>query len=265
MIRTKSGWVIASGLITILSVVIIAHVQEYWSAKPFNQWSKAEAEQLLNDSPWARKQQVLIRYAERSTSVAGGTNPAEAQGGFMRSEGNTAALGGARAPVDFTFMLRLRSALPVREALVRLKQIDAHYDEMAANDRSAFDAKMKGLLECPGCANNYVLTLSSKSKESPGADAVYTLFAAAKLADIKRYIMIANDGGERRELIHFVPPRVPGDEATFFFARLDDKGQPLLTRDSKQLLFNLTNNDVNIVANFKIDVSRLIISGEVSF
>jgi hypothetical protein len=260
----KSEFVIAGVLITIISVVILARAQD-WSAKPFTQWSKAEAEQLLNDSPWARKQQILIRYAERSTSVAGGTNPAVAQGGLLRSEGNTAAMAGARAPVDFIFTLRLRSALPVREALVRLKQIEAHYNEMPAADRAAFDVRMKGLLDCPGCANNYVLTLSSKSNENPGADAVYTLFAAAKLADIKRYVTIANDRGEKRELIHFVPPRVPGDEATFFFARLNEKGQPLLTRNSKQLLFNLTNNDINMVANFKIDVSTLLVNGEVSF
>lgn len=261
----KSGLVIAGGLVTILSVVVFARVQEYWSAKPFDQWSKPEAERLLNDSPWARKQQVLIRYAERSTSVAGGTNPAEAQGGLLRSQGNTALVAGARAPVDFVFTLRLRSALPVREALVRLKQIEAHYDQMPAQDRSVFDGKMKGLLDCPGCVNNYVLTLSSTSKENPGADAVYTTFAAAKLADIKRYITIANDRGEKRELIHFMPPRVPGDEATFFFSRLDDKEQPLLTRNSKQLLFNLTNNDVNMVANFKIDVATLLLNGEVAF
>jgi hypothetical protein len=262
--RTKIRWAIAGGLLVVMSCVAFATAQD-WSAKPFNQWSKAEVDELLNDSPWARKQEVLIRYGERQTTVAGGTNPAQANGGFMRSEGNTAALGGARAAVDFTFTLRLRSALPVREALVRLKQLEAHYDQMSPKERATFDAKMKGLLECPGCVNNYVLTLSSKSKENPGADAVYTVFAAAKLADIKRYITIGNDRGERRELVYFVAPRVPGDEATFFFPRLDEKGAPLLTASSKELIFNITNNEVNMITNFKIDVSKLVINGHVEF
>jgi hypothetical protein len=207
----------------------------------------------------------MIKHQDRLTSIAGGPNSSLGNGGLMRSESNTAGLGGARAPVDFTFTLRLRSSLPIREALVRLKQIDAKYDQMSEKDRAAFDAKSKGLLDCPACTDNYVLALSSRSKEEPGADAVYTLFAAAKIDDIKRYITIANEHGEQRALVHFVPPRVPGDEATFFFPRLDQKGAPLFSPNSRELLFNITNNEVNMITNFKVDLSKLVINGKLEF
>ena len=55
--------------------------------------------------------------------------------------------------------VRLRSALPIRQALLRLKQIEAKYDNMSENDRADFDARMKGLIDCPACGENYIITL----------------------------------------------------------------------------------------------------------
>jgi hypothetical protein len=159
----------------------------------------------------------------------------------------------------------LRSGLPVRQALVRLKQMAAKYNQMDPKQRASFDASTKGLLECPACDSNYVVSLTSKSRNSPGADAVYSVFKGAQLEDIKRYIYIADEQGHRRELIHFVPPKAPGDEAIFFFPRLDEKGNPLFTVNSKEIVVNLTYNEVNMFTNFRIDISRLIDNGRVLF
>lgn len=208
---------------------------EGWAAKPFQSWTKAEAQQVLNDSPWARTQEVR------------------------------GAVGGANAPIDNKFTLRLRSALPIRQALVRLKQIEARYDQMDEKARAAFDEKTKGLLECPACADNYVVTLSSRSENSPGTDWVHISLAKASEAELKQYVYIANERGEQRRLIHFDPPRVAGEPATFFFPRLDEKGQPLLTGDNRKLLFRLSSQNTFMTTNFDFEVSKLMIDGSVGF
>jgi hypothetical protein len=225
----------------------------------YTKWSKSEAEKVLNDSPWVSVQEVRIRKAAQSQRVAGAP-PSQ-----LKDETNSVASSGSDIPIDFIFMLRLRSARPIREALVRLKQLDAKYDSMDEKQKAAFDAGVKGLLECPACANNYVLTLSSKSKNSPGADAVFSTFKGARIEDVKRYIYIANERGERRELVHMVPPRAPGEEAIFFFPRFDDKGNLLFTPDSKEVIVNLTNNEVNISTNFHMDISKLVENGQILF
>jgi len=174
-------------------------------------------------------------------------------------------MGGAEAPVDFVFTLRLRSAVIVRRALVRLKQLEADYNRMSKVERDAFDAKLKGLLECPACEQNYVVTLSSKSKQRPGADAIFTAFKGGRLADLQRYVFIANGRGERRDLIHFVPPKAPGDDAIFYFPRFNEKGEALLTPADSELITNFTNNDINMNINFKIAVSKLLVNGQIDF
>ena len=263
----SSRYLVASALLAAaVSLAGAARARQGVTDKPFEQWSRAEAEQVLSASPWAVRQTVKIRYAGESRRVAGegsnptgvvvfGSDPILVQPGI--------GLGGAEAPVDFVFTLRLRSAPPVRKALARLAQLDA--EKLKGKERAALEARVKGLAECPACADNYVLTLGSKSAQVPGADAVYTIYKGARFDDIKRYIFIANERGERRPLVHFVPPRAPGDEATFFFPRLDERGAPLLTPESRTLIFNVTNNEVNVVTNFRVDVSTLVKNGVVEF
>jgi hypothetical protein len=231
--------------------------------KPVERWTKEEARIILNNSPWVITQEVRIRYAGESRPVAGGPSPTT--GTSNRSEQNSISSAGAEAPVDFQFMVRLRSALPIRQALMRIRQLEAKSEKMSDKERADFDAKTKGLLECPPCVDNYVLTLSSKSAQNPGADAVYAVFKGARLEDLKRYIYIANEQGERRPLIHFVSPKVPGEEAIFFFPRFDDKNVPLLTSENKELLFSLTSNEINIITSFRVSVSKLVRNGKVEF
>jgi hypothetical protein len=250
-------------VVVFLTLATIVYPQQ--AQKPFQQWSRKEAEGILENSPWALTQEVRIKYASLTRRIAGGTVPSETNGALTDTTSNTAQMGGAEAPVDFQFTLRLRSAAVVRQALVRLKQLDARYDQMSEKDRAEFDAKFKGLLDCPASEQNYVLTLSSKSKQNPGADAVYTAFKGGRLADLQRYVLIANGRGGRRSLVHFVPPKAPGDEAVFYFQRFNDQGEVLLGPSDTELITTFTNNDVNMNTNFRVDVTKLIVNGKVDF
>ncbi|HEY6245338.1 MAG TPA: hypothetical protein VIX17_15415 [Pyrinomonadaceae bacterium] len=234
--------------------------QQSLPKQPYQQWSKEAAEKVLNDSPWAKRQELRLKFDKESQKAAGSYSGVSAATAAQAQTEVTSDI-----PIDFVFTLRLRSALPVRQALVRLRNLETDIEKMNKQQLEAFDKQTSGLLACPACEQNYVLTLSSKSKTNPGADAVFTLFKGARLADLQRYIFIANERGERRSLIHFVPPKVPGDEATFFFPRLNDQGAPLLSAGNKQLIVNLSDNRPTSVGNFQIDVSTLLMNGKIEF
>jgi len=225
--------------------------------RPFHQWTKTEALGVLNESPWAVTQEARIDLGKEVRKIAGAP---VVDGAYL-----TAELGGANIAVDYRVTLRLRSALPIRKAIVRLKQIEAKYDQMSEKDREVFDAKTKGLLDCPGCTQNYVITISCKSTNYPGTDCLYDGLRGATLPVIKPYIHILNDRGEQREPIHFVPPKAPNEESIFFFQRVDDEDRPLLTASSKKLIFRFSDNNAKAITNFEIDVSKLILDGKVEF
>ncbi|HEX8162718.1 MAG TPA: hypothetical protein VF538_12675 [Pyrinomonadaceae bacterium] len=203
--------------------------KDEWQGKPYQQWTKKEAQQVLDDSPWAQ------------TQVRSGP-----------------MIDGSRTP-DKIYTLRLRSALPVRQALLRMRQLNGKYDEMSDKKKAEFDEKSKALVECPACADNYVLSLFSP------AQAEVTRLTLEK---VKLYVRLMDERGRQRELVHFVPAKAPGDEIVFFFSKFDEKGEPLLTPASKSLVFTIDTSVLSmdtVIRRFEFDVSKMIRNGQVAF
>jgi hypothetical protein len=226
--------------------------------KPFGQWSKAEVTKILTDSAWAKTQAIRIQRRGQVRSIAGQTESETMSG---RGE-----LSSAEDPLDYRFTLRLHSALPIRQALVRQEQLKWNYDRRSAAEQKAFDQQARQvLLDCPVCAENYVLSVGFSSTNSSGNDLIYKWFGAATVPSIKGYVYLANERGGRRDLLDFIPPKAPGDDVYFVFPRLDEKGEPLFTATDKKLIFRMSDSSANAVTNFSLDLSRLIVGGEVRF
>jgi hypothetical protein len=82
--------------------LITGTVHAQLNDRPYQQWTAKEAEALLFDSPWAQTRSGLV--------AAGRWDP-------LTEAANTAVT------------LSLRSALPVRQALARLRQLKNRYDK----------------------------------------------------------------------------------------------------------------------------------------
>jgi hypothetical protein len=232
------------GIAIVFLVAQLVYAQDGWKSKPYRQWTKKDVIKLGSDSPWAQ-----VRHAD--ATVGDSLDPS----GYMRA-----------------VTIQLRSALHIRQALVRVKQLEAKYDAMNDKQRAEFDAKTQEMLECPVCADKYIVALGPPVSTGPGANAINAL-RSATLGLLKGLVHISNERGERRELIHFNAPKFVGDEALFFFPRFDEKGRPLLTPENKTLIFffdshqgiNTGYGPVTIPKRFEFNVSRLIVDGQVEF
>jgi hypothetical protein len=245
---------------TLLMLLVVgsAVAQKGLPDKPFQQWSKVEVEKVLTDSLWARTQSIRVQRRSQVKSIAGQTE--------SETSSRKGDLTSAEDPLDYRFTLRLHSALPIRQALVRQQQLKWNYDQRSAAQKKAFDEQAKQLiLDCPVCADNYIVSVGFSSNNSSGNDLIYKWFGAATVPSIKGYIYLANERGERRELLDFIPPKAPGDDVYFIFPRLDEKGQPLFTVSDKKLLFRMSDSSANSVTNFSLDISKLIVNGKVEF
>jgi hypothetical protein len=207
---------------------------QIWEKKPYQEWSKGDVEKLLSDSPWA------IQHTQRLSK-------------------------GGDAGQDATVTVRLRSALPIRQAVVRQMQIQAKYEKMGAADRAVFDAKTKPILDCPSCADSYAVVLSGRSERNTSYDPVYGRFRDANTDQLKTYVYLENDRGERRAVVHFIPPPALGGDAIFFFARRDTSGKPLLTAEDKKLTLRFGEATITSLFTFEFDVHKMLLNGEVAF
>jgi len=108
--------------------VLTVHATEFWADKEWKQWSKAESAGMLVESPWSHVWRDRTP-AVLEASTSNGTSPTP-----------------VNVPDLVVYDVQLRSALPIREAIVRELQFDQKYDKMKEEDRKAFDAQAGQIL-----------------------------------------------------------------------------------------------------------------------
>jgi hypothetical protein len=228
--------------------------------KPYQKWTKEEASKTLSSSPWTQQYRLS------------GDLPEAAEQQLRRdqssvSERVTPAYNLDTAPLQ----IRLHSALPVRQALVRLRQIQNEYDKMSDDQKKKFDDSTSILLNCAICADYYVVTMMKLKTASK--DVADGLFQQMKVEDFKGKVWLANDKGERRELAQFTPAKGAGDMSIFFFKRTDDSGKALITHENKEfkVVFDKSLRDGHILhipilpPSLEFNVSKITIDGKIEF
>ena len=232
MNKTRPFMLLAS-VLAVLSAGIPTYGQRVWDKKPYHQWSFYEVMEVLNDSP-------LGKLAKDNYS-------------------------------PYLVIIRLQSALPIRQALVRQEQIRLNYDKLTVADKAKFDLEVKEFLECTPCARYYIVTYRIISEDLK----VRRLLKDFSLKELQPYVFLTNDEGERRNLVHFMPPGSRNgkallfESAVFFFERLDEKGKPLLTTDSKKFYFQIDQKAHKLksipIKKLTFEVSKLTHNGEIIF
>lgn len=115
MKRQLAGWALAAAL-----WAAPASAQEFWEKKPWTEWNKDQCLKVLRDSPWGKTFTISTVKQDRFGQPTKGESRQSEQ--------------------RIHYYAQLRSALPVRQAVVRLAQITGKYEKMSASDRKAFDA-----------------------------------------------------------------------------------------------------------------------------
>jgi hypothetical protein len=127
-------------VLMVISILVLAVVgvraNDFWNGKDWKQWSKDECASMLNESPWAH----TWRIGDGSDEMA--------------------------------YLIQIRSALPIREAIVRQLQIDQKYDKLNETQRVSFDSQASQIL-----SRNYEDSIL-----------VHVDFSKADAADIHAYV-----------------------------------------------------------------------------
>lgn len=255
-----------SFLVTVFLTLLIAPAafgQKYMQ-KPFEEWSKEDAGRVLTDSPWATQYQSeegLI--AAQSLQQARDANDNN-RGTYRGNQG--------RVDPPVPIFIRLHSALPVRQATVRLRQIAANYDKMNPEERAKFDESTAKYLQCAVCTDYYVVTFLKFPHSSSGV--TEGLFQSLKVTDIKGKVWLMNDRDEKLELMEFTPPKGSSDPAVLFFKRTNEKGEPFFSPTDKQVRLMFANEFRDNTSNpygrlvprmTEFKVSKMVVDGKLLF
>ena len=107
----------ALACIAVCLAVSAASAAEFWETKPFLEWSDHDAERMLTDSPWTSI--ISLPLPNR------GPVPTDDGGGRGGGRGGGGEQGFGPGPVRVRVTISWRSALPMKQAMVR-QQVGQH-------------------------------------------------------------------------------------------------------------------------------------------
>lgn len=226
-----------------------SYAQKPWG-KDWKTLNKKEALKIINDSPWAKNyNNIDVSYSFTDIN----------RGAF--------GAGGQLGPAP-PIVVRFYSSLKLRQALLRLRQIGDNYDEMDGNRKNEYDEKTKGMLECDNCKNYYVIIVHQPIDDSFQKSLISYGFRDDKLTDLQGKIYLEDDKKQKRQLEQFSVPKTDTDPAIFYFPINDDKGQPLITKDTKKFSFKIKRgmfHGKKYMQDVDFDVSKMLVEGKLDF
>ena len=238
-------------VLAILILASTATAQNFVPKKPYTEWTLDEAAQLLQESPWTEAS-VQFAYGSRT-----GVVPDRPPG------------------TQFYVELRLYSALPIRQAIVRRMQLTIPYAKLTATQRASFDAEVDGLLKCPQCAEYYIVTITSASQShfsfatrgDPHTLDTVEVMKRLPEDELLQHVSLSTDKGERRNAARVVFTK--RHEAVLLFRRKGENGNTLITPANKKFSLEfddyLSKKTEGSLKKFTFNVKDIVRDGEVLF
>ena len=185
--------------------------------KPWTEWTKKDAEKVLNASPWAQTQ------IETDTSEMFFSTTEEGVGQSRSTEGAT------NQATSVKYFVRFFSARPVRQALARTL--------LLANKDAAPELaeRLKAFAEVPA-SDSIIVTVNFESRDKRFHNVAMQAFNAAETSVLKNDTYLERKDGKRVFLLEYVKPGKDGFGARFIVPRTLD-GQPFLSQDGGDVRF----------------------------
>lgn len=221
--------------------------QPFWEKKPFTEWSKSECQKVLQDSPWAKR--FVITHIQEDRF------------------GQSTAGEGRQVEQRITYTAQLRGALPVRQAVVRLAQIQNKYDKLSANDKKIFDQSAEAYL-AGDTANHIIVHVEFESNVQFFEQALVQYWHSFSSGVMPAEVWLITASGKRIGAYSWKIPPGGAAEFEFFFPREVD-GKPVISPEDKKIYFEFPNPRVRELsdtrARFEFQIEKMKYKGELIY
>ena len=227
--------------IVLLATVLIFTSNAQKKLKPWQEWSRKEAEAILNDSSWG-KTQIETDLSEMMWRPQAAPDP---RTGSSNADPLRDERGGAtNQATTIRYRIRFLSAKPVRQAFARV----------IALDQPTEDPKIKAYM------NDFVerkfdkwiaVTVGLESRDQRFSSQALQAFASATTASLKNHSYLERTDGKRLYLHTYQPPGADGLGAKFIFERVVDE-RPFLNSDTDEVRFVSEVGKAKLNMRFKV-------------
>lgn len=220
-------------------------------SKPWAEWSKKDAEKMLNDSAWGRTQEDTdtseMTYSPTVTPVSSAGN----SGGGLNSRGESGAKNQA---LSLKYRIRFFSAKPVREGFARL---------LLLSNQNLKQENLQPWIDGTDFGEIIVVAVTIEATDRRQSGPAEQAFNSATAAKLKNSCYLERKDGKRIFLEEYQAPTKDQTGAKFVFPRMVD-GKPFLTEESDNVRFVAEFND-KIKLNMKYKVADMMYNGKLEY
>jgi len=236
----------------LLAVVLAQTAIGQKQSQSWKEWTKKDAEKILNDSPWSH----LQVDTDLSEMFFQPTTDARTSGGRAPNANSRLEQGATNQETSIKYGIRFFSARPVRQAFIRMMQLGQK------NLDPDMAARMNNFAEVPSeDAIIIAVTIEGTDKRSLGK--AMQIIESAATGTLKNSTYLERNDGKRLFLEQYVPPGKDGFGARFIFPRMVNE-RPFLSPEINDIRF-VAEFGTTIKLNMRFKVSDMMLDGKLEY
>ena len=224
--------------------------------KKWTEWNKKEAQKMLEDSPWAKKQNETDASESMFTPTSDpGTNGARSTSNDSRRAGQ----GATNQSTNVVYFVRFFSARPIRAALARSMELNNPGMDAAAVTRLHSFAEVKS-------PDSIIVTVSfqgGQGSDQRSTGPVMQAFNSAVTGTLKNKTYLQRSDGKQLFLEEYVPPGKDGFGARFIFLRMPEEKLFIDANTKEVRFYSELSSDIKIDRRFKM--ADMMYEGELEY
>jgi hypothetical protein len=242
----------------VMSLIVAGSLAAAVAQKPnkkWTDWSKQEAQKMLDNSPWA-KQQVDTDTSQQmySPTTAAGTGVTAAQRGVNTER---AVNGATNQATNVNFQVRFFSARPIRQAFARILELNAN-GKMTPDQT----ARLHNFAEIKS-EDSIIITVTFSGTDQRYTNDAMQALNSAVTSTLKNDTYLQRTDSKQLFLEDYVPPGKDGFGARFIFTRKPD-GQPFIDANTKEIRF-YTKLSGSMKVDRRFKVADMMYEGELEY
>jgi len=243
----------------VCSLLVLLALPTYaQKGKAWTDWTQKEAEKVLNDSGWGQTQSEGggggSDQPSQTSAITSTTAARERNATNVRAAATSAESGETKATPSLHVRVRFMSAKPIREAFVRMLELQGTPAEKVAQIKPFIDYDFTDYV---------VVTVNMDGDDRRKMGAIIQELSKTDPASLKPVTYLERKDGKRLELMEYRAPTTDGLGAKFVFARKLD-GAPFLDANSGEVRFvTALGNLLKINRRFK--VAEMMYDGKLEY
>jgi hypothetical protein len=195
----------------------VSFAQGPWIKKDWKQWSKDDCKKVLEDSPWAQ------RWSESNAKMAN----------FATRTRGTSGVG-SESELEVYYVVQFRSALPVRQAVVRQALIASGYDHMEPPKQKDMERQTESFLNRTYDDVIVVHVIYGSNVQEYNRDLVAFWQTTYPEGTVPQEAFLNGPKGRKISPIRLISPKSGAQEFELIFPRVIE-GQPLVEPGDKTI------------------------------